>query len=83
MFNGSPYIARAAEVFGHCVGQAHDARKSALRHGAALTGVAVNDPRRFPALEEAFPSLFEKKEQQDWWVMKQRVEEYGKAKKRN
>ena len=52
-------------------------------NGAALTGVAVNDPRRFPALEEAFPSLFEKKEQQDWWVMKQRVEEYGKAKKHN
>ena len=45
-------------------------------NGAALTGVAVNDPRRFPALEEAFPSLFEKKEQQDWWVMKERVEEF-------
>lgn len=50
-------------------------------NGAALTGVAVNDPRRFPTLEEAFPSLFEKKEQQDWWVMKQRVEDWVKAKK--
>ena len=47
-------------------------------NGAALTGVAVNDPRRFPALEEAFPSLFEKKEQQDWWVMKENVEKFVK-----
>lgn len=52
-----------------------------IYNGAALIGVAVNDPRRFPALEEAFPSLFEKKEQQDWWVMKQRVEDWAKAKK--
>lgn len=52
-----------------------------LYNGAALCGVAVNDPRKFPQLEEAFPTLFEKKEQQDWWVMKQRVEEFGKAKR--
>jgi len=48
-------------------------------NGAALTGVAVNDPRKFPKIEDAFPSLFEKKEQQDWWVMKERVEAYGKG----
>ncbi len=51
-------------------------------NGAALVGIAVNDPKRFPTIEEAFPSLFEKKEQQDWWIMKQRVEEYAKAKKK-
>ena len=50
-------------------------------NGAALTGVAVNDPKKFPTLEAAFPSLFEKKEQQDWRVMKERVENYAKAKK--
>jgi len=33
------------------------------------------------ALEDAFPSLFEKKEQQDWWITKQRMESYAKAKK--
>ena len=47
---------------------------------AALTGIAVNDPKKFPKIEEAFPSLFERKEQQDWWVMKQRVEDWAKAK---
>ena len=50
-------------------------------NGAALTGVAINDPKKFPSLEDAFPSLFERKEQQDWWVMKQRMEEFAKAKK--
>ena len=50
--------------------------------GASLTAVGVNNPKRFPSLEEAFPSLFEKKEQQDWWVMKQRVEDYAKAKEK-
>lgn len=48
---------------------------------AALTGVAVNDPKKFPSLEAAFPTLFEKKEQQDWWVMKERVERFAKMKK--
>ena len=53
-------------------------------NGAALTGIAVNDPKKFPKqLEEAFPSLFEKKvqQQQDWWIMKQRMENWAKAKK--
>ena len=50
-------------------------------NGAALTGVAFNDPKKFPAIEDAFPSLFEKKEQQDWWVMKERVENWTRARK--
>ena len=50
-------------------------------NGAALTGVAVNDPKKFPRIEDAFPSLFERKEQQDWWVMKERLEGYRKVKK--
>ena len=37
-----------------------------IHTGASLTAVGVNNPKRFPSLEEAFPSLFEKKEQQDW-----------------
>ena len=45
---------------------------------AALSGVAINDPKKFPSLEEAFPTLFEKNVQQDWWVMKERVEEFTK-----
>lgn len=49
-------------------------------NGAALTGVAVNSPKTFPKIEDAFPSLFETKDQQDWWVMKQRVEDWAKAK---
>ena len=52
-------------------------------NGAALTGVAVNDPRRFPKLEDAFPSLFERKEQQDWRIMKDRVESYARAKNKS
>lgn len=43
----------------------------------ALSGVAVNDPKKFPTLEEAFPTLFERKEQQDWWVIKERVEKFA------
>jgi len=54
-----------------------------IYNGAALTGVAINDPKKFPSLEEAFPSLFERKEQQDWWVMKERMESYAKAKRPN
>lgn len=45
---------------------------------AALSGVAINDPKKFPSLEEAFPTLFEKNVQQDWWIMKERVEEFTK-----
>ena len=44
---------------------------------AALTGVAMNDPKKFPPLEEAFPTLFEQKEQQDWWKMKERIEKFA------
>ena len=47
-------------------------------NAAALTGVAVNDPKQLPTLEDAFPSLFERKEQQDWWVMKERIENFRK-----
>ena len=52
-----------------------------IYNGAALTGVAINDPRKFPKLEEAFPTLFERKEQQDWWIMKERVQNWATAKK--
>ena len=48
---------------------------------AALTGVAVNNPNKFPSLDEAFPGLFEKKGQQDWRVMKLRLENYAKTRK--
>lgn len=48
---------------------------------AALSGVAINDPRKFPSFEEAFPTLFEKKEQQDWRVIKERVEKFAKRKR--
>ena len=50
-------------------------------NGASLAAIGFNDPKKFPTLEEAFPSLFESKKQQDWWVMKQRVEDWAKAKK--
>jgi len=50
-------------------------------NGAALTGVAINDPKKFPRIEDAFPSLFERKEQQDWWVMKERMESFKRAKR--
>lgn len=50
-------------------------------NGAALTGVAINEPKKFPKLEDAFPSLFERKEQQDWRLMKERMEAFAKAKK--
>ena len=53
----------------------------AVYNGAALTGVAINDPKKFPSIENAFPNLFEKKEQQDWWVMKERVGNFRKTKK--
>ena len=48
-------------------------------NGAALTGLAMNDPKKFPKLEDAFPSLFEKKDQQDWWIMKERMEHFAKG----
>ena len=51
-----------------------------VHNGAALTGVAVNDPKKFPKLEDAFPNLFERKEQQDWRVMKERIEGFAARK---
>ena len=48
---------------------------------ASLVAVGVDDPKKFPVLEDAFPHLFERKEQQDWWVMKERVENFAKIKK--
>jgi len=48
-------------------------------NSAALTGVAINNPRKFPKLEDAFPTLFERKQQQDWRVMKQRMADFAKA----
>ena len=47
---------------------------------ASLTAIAINAPKKFPKIEDAFPTLFERKEQQDWWVMKQRVEEFARVK---
>lgn len=50
-------------------------------NNAALTGVAINSPNQFPRLEDAFPSLFEREKQQDWRVMKKRMEAYAAAQK--
>ena len=47
---------------------------------AALTAVAINNPKKFPKIEEAFPRLFEKKSQQDWRAIKARMENFAKAK---
>ncbi len=52
-------------------------------NNALLTTIGVNNPQKFPSIEDAFPTLFEKKEQQDWWIMKQRVEDWAKAKQLN
>jgi hypothetical protein len=52
-------------------------------NGAALVGVAINEPKKFPSLEDAFPSLFEKKGQQDWRIMKERMESFAKTKNVN
>ena len=49
--------------------------------GASLTAVGINNPKQFPTLEEAFPSIFEKQEQQNWWITKQRIEAFSKVKK--
>ena len=52
-----------------------------IYNGAALMAVAVNEPKKFPKLEDAFPSLFEREIQQDWRVMKERMEAFAKAKR--
>jgi len=49
----------------------------AVYNGATLIAVAVNDPKKFPKIEDAFPNLFEKKGQQDWRIMKERMEEFA------
>ena len=51
-------------------------------NGAALTGVAINEPGKFPELEDAFPSLFERETYQDWRIMKERMEDYAREKER-
>jgi len=47
---------------------------------AILIGIAVNDPRKLPQIEDAFPNLFERREQQVWRVMKERIAEHSKPK---
>ncbi len=49
--------------------------------GASLTTIGFNNPKQFPSIEQAFPNLFEKEEQQNWVLMKERVEAFAKAKK--
>jgi len=46
-------------------------------NGAALTGISINDPKKFPKLEDAFPSLFEKKEEDHLQVMQTRMEAFA------
>lgn len=46
-------------------------------NNAQLTAVGFHNPKKFPSLEDVFPNLFEHKEQQDWWVIKQRMEDYA------
>jgi hypothetical protein len=48
-----------------------------LYSNAALTAAAVNNPKKFPKLEDAFPNLFEKHEQQVWRMMQARVEAFA------
>lgn len=43
-----------------------------------LLGVAVNNPAKYPTLNEAFPGMFEEpKRQQNWELMKSRIEAYA------
>ncbi len=51
--------------------------------GASLCAVGFNNPKQFPSIEQAFPNLFEKEEQQNWVVMKERVEAFSKAKNKH
>lgn len=52
-----------------------------LYNCASLIAVGFHDPKHFPTLEETFPQLFDRQEQapvqQDWRVMKQRVEDFA------
>ena len=51
---------------------------------AVLFGVAINNPKRFPKMEDVIPSFAEKEvkqgTQQDWRLMKARMEGFAKAK---
>ena len=51
--------------------------------GAALVAVGITDPKRFPAIETAFPGLFEEKPPapQDWKIIKERIEDYAARRK--
>ena len=49
-----------------------------------LIGIALNDPKKYPAnVEEAFPKIFDDiksdgpSKQQDWQIMKARIEQYN------
>jgi hypothetical protein len=47
-----------------------------------LIGIAFNEPEKYPALKNAFPKLFDDiqeipDKQQDWRVMKARIEQYN------
>lgn len=53
----------------------------------SLVGIAVNDPKKYPAnIQKAFPGLFESIEdsptQQNWQIMKERLNAYGDYLKR-
>lgn len=49
----------------------------------SLIGVAVNEPKKYPSTsKEAFPKLFDdlvedRSKQQDWQVMKERINKYN------
>lgn len=49
-----------------------------------LVRIGVNDPKKYPSLEEEFPQLFcknnGKRKQTDWRVIKARVKAYVQAK---
>ena len=45
--------------------------------GASLTAVGFNNPKKFPSIEAAFPTLFEREEQQSWWTIKERIEQFA------
>ncbi|MCY9513318.1 hypothetical protein [Paenibacillus apiarius] len=44
-----------------------------------LIGIAVNDPAKFPKVNDAFPGLFDdpKTKQQNWQLMKERIAAYA------
>lgn len=56
---------------------------SMIHQLGSLVGIAFNDPKKYPSsAKEVFPSLFEEEieeepKQQDWQVMKERIERYN------